>query len=258
MSPSSGGFVNTEVNNGIGWITFAHPAHNALTLSLLRDLSRAFQQMGTDSSVKAIVLKSGGDRTFCAGANLTELASIQNLDEAISFFMGFAGVINAMRTCGKLVIGRLQGKVVGGGVGLAAATDYCMATKWSSVRLSEISLGIGPFVIEPAIRRKMGLSSLSQLALNPAAWQTAVWAKDKGLFHEVFDTTDLMDDYLRRYLDRTRTYDVASLTAMKKVLWEGSEQWDVLLFKRAEISGQLLLSDYCQQALKSLKNNHRT
>ncbi|NND08236.1 MAG: enoyl-CoA hydratase/isomerase family protein [Saprospiraceae bacterium] len=246
------GAVTSESQGAIGFITFSHPAHNSLPSKLLRLLAERILELGRNPLLKVIVLKSGGDRTFCAGANFREMAAIQDLEESTQFFKGFANVINAIRTCGKIVIGRLQGKAVGGGVGLAAAVDYCMATKWSSIRLSEISLGIGPFVIEPALRRKIGVSGFSQLALNPTEWQTAKWAKQQGLFQEMFDTTDLLDNYMARYLDKLQSYDLNALGAMKAVLWEGTEHWEHTLVKRSKQSGSLLLSAYCQERLSKL------
>lgn len=249
------GDVLVAIEQQIGYISFTHPSHNSLPSNLLLALTEHLLELGRNPSVKAIVLRSEGDRTFCAGANIEEMARIRNREESTEFFLGFARVINAIRTCGKIVVGRLQGKAVGGGVGLAAAVDYGMATKWASVRLSEISLGIGPFVIEPALRRKMGVSAFSQLALNPSEWQTADWARKRGLYHELFDTTDQMDDYLRRYLERLQGYDVQALGAMKSLLWEGTEQWEYLLPKRAAQSGSLLLSEYCQNALAKMTIN---
>ncbi len=252
------GSLSTEFEGAIAIITFSHPDHNALPSALLHGLTQALIKCGQDDSVKLIVLKAAGDRTFCAGANLSELSVIDDREKAVQFFRGFGQVINAIRSCGKLVIGRVQGKAVGGGVGIIGACDYVMATKWGSVRLSEISIGIGPFVIEPAIRRKIGLSHFSKLALNPTEWQIARWAHEVGLYQELFDTVEQLDDYLERYLARMVTYSSQALAQMKLTLWEGTEEWVQLLHDRAERSGQLLLSEEAQEALAKIRAKSRT
>ena len=193
------GQVSTHFENGITSITFYHPAQNSMPGHLLTKLADAITAAGKDDNTILLILKSEGDRTFCAGASFTELAAIQDFENGKTFFMGFAGVINAMRKCPKIIIGRVQGKAVGGGVGLAAACDYCMATKFASVRLSELAVGIGPFVIGPVVERKIGLSAFSQMAINADEWQTAEWAKQKGLFTESFDTLQQLDDYIDHF-----------------------------------------------------------
>ncbi|MCB0667120.1 MAG: enoyl-CoA hydratase/isomerase family protein [Saprospiraceae bacterium] len=235
----------------VSWITFSHPQHNSMPSSQLSKLTETILVEGADRDTKVIVLQSAGDRTFCAGANFTELATINSLDTGKRFFGGFASVIMAIRDCNKLVIGRVQGKAVGGGVGLLAATDYCMATKWASLRLSELSIGIGPFVIEPAISRKTGKAGFIQLALNPVEWQTAEWANHHGLYQSVFDTSESMDEHLRKYVDSLASYSEDALLQMKRLLWEGTENWSSLLAKRAEKSARLLLNQDTQQLIQS-------
>src|SRR6056297_930480 len=181
---SNSGHVKLEVKEGIGTIEFFHPSHNSLPGYLLQSLRETIDKAGQDDTIKVILLKSGGARTFCAGASFDELIAIEDLKQGKKFFLGFANVINAIRKCPKLVVGRVQGKAVGGGVGLASAVDYCMATKYASVKLSELAIGIGPFVIGPAVARKAGLSAFSEMGINATEWRTAAWAKSKGLFME--------------------------------------------------------------------------
>jgi methylglutaconyl-CoA hydratase len=192
------GHVSTTIDNGVGTIEFFHPSHNSLPGKLLSQLTNAIDEAGQNDEIKVVVLKSGGDRTFCAGASFDELISIEDYDQGKRFFMGFANVINAMRKCPKFIIGRIQGKAVGGGVGLASATDYCMATKYASVKLSELAIGIGPFVVGPAVERKVGTSGMTQLAIDATSWQTADWAKQKGLYTEVFDSAGELDGAISR------------------------------------------------------------
>lgn len=238
---------------GIASVEFYHPAHNSLPGELLDQLVASFQELAADVSVRVIVLRSAGDRSFCAGASFDELASIRDFETGKRFFMGFARVINAMRQCPQLIVGRVQGKAVGGGVGLAAATDYCMATQYASVKLSELAVGIGPFVVGPAVERKMGISAMSQLAINATEWQTAAWAKSKGLFAEVFDEMPQLDAYIDHFTEKLAASNPDALLALKKIFWEGTEHWEQLLEERAGISGRLVLSDFTKQAIEQFK-----
>jgi methylglutaconyl-CoA hydratase len=247
------GSVELDIQNNIATITFFHPSHNSLPGRLLAELTAAIEKAGQDETVKVVVLKSAGDRTFCAGASFDELISIKDFDTGKRFFMGFANVINAIRKCPKFVIGRVQGKCVGGGVGLASATDYCMATKYASVKLSELAIGIGPFVVGPAVERKVGTSAMTQMAINATEWQTAEWAKQKGLFTEVFQSTEQLDAYLEAFTARLAASNPEAMRLLKKVFWEGCEHWDTLLEERAAMSGQLVLSDFTVKAIEKFK-----
>lgn len=245
----SEGHVISNFKNQITTIEFFHPAQNSLPGHLLNELVTHINQAGDDENTILIILKSAGDRSFCAGASFTELAAIQDFEIGKNFFMGFASVINAIRKCPKIVVGRVHGKAVGGGVGLAAACDYCMATKYASVRLSELAVGIGPFVIGPAVERKIGLSAFSQMALNATEWQTAEWAKQKGLFTEAFESVEQLDAYIAHFTADLIQKNPAALLQLKKIFWEGTDHWDNLLEQRAEMSGKLILSDFAKEAI---------
>ena len=246
-------YVNQSIENNIGYITFFTPEHNAMPSPILKQLELAIKDAGKNDDIKVIVLKSGGERTFCAGASFTELVAINNLEEGKRFFSGFANVINAMRKCPKLIIGRVQGKAVGGGVGLASATDYCLATKFAAIKLSEISIGIGPFVIEPAVTRKMGQTAFSQMTIDAESFFTAEYAKEKGLYANVFDTVEALDNAVDTLAAKLASYNPEALLELKRVLWEDTNEWCVSLLERAEISGKLVLSDFTKKKLKSYK-----
>jgi methylglutaconyl-CoA hydratase len=243
------GHVKTVIENKLATIEFFHPAHNSMPGYLLKELKEAIESASEDINVMLILLKSAGEKSFCAGASFTELSSIENEVQSKKFFMGFASVINAMRKSPKIILGRIQGKAVGGGVGLAAACDYAMATQYASVRLSELAVGIGPFVIGPAVERKTGFSAYSQMALNPAEWQTAEWAKQKGLFTESFATTQQLDEYITHFVNNLLSYHPEALANLKKIFWENTTHWDSLLEERAAMSGKLLLSDFSKNAI---------
>ncbi len=247
------GAIERETADGICRITFYHPAHNSLPGRLLAELTTAIQEAGNDSAVRVIILQAAGDRTFCAGASFDELMAISDLDQGRAFFLGFANVINAIRTCPKFVLGRVQGKAVGGGVGLAAATDYCLATKYASVKLSELAIGIGPFVVGPAVARKVGQSAFQQLAINAAAWQTAEWAREKGLFMDVFDSVEKLDLALEALAKQLVKSSPKAMQQLKQAAWIGTEDWDELLHERACISGELILTDYSREAINQFK-----
>lgn len=243
-------YVKQLINDDIATVEFFHPAHNSLPSDLLTKLADTITDLGKQDTVKVIILKSGGDRTFCAGASFNELISIQDKEEGLKFFSGFANVINAMRKCPKFIIGRVQGKAVGGGVGLAAAVDYCLATKYASIKLSELNIGIGPFVVGPAIERKIGLSAMSQIAINANAFYDAEWAKNRGLYTEVFSDAAALDEGITALTQSLVGYNPEAMVRMKKMFWGGTDDWDELLRARAAISGELVLSDFTRETLK--------
>lgn len=247
------GTVLTSVRENIATVTFSHPASNSFPTILLNRLIENINRLSKDNSIQVIILKSEGDKVFCAGASFDELLSIKTLEQGKQFFSGFANLINAMRTCSKLIIGRVQGKAVGGGVGIIAATDYCFATEKADIKLSELTIGIGPFVIAPAIKRKVGVEALSKLTLDGTDWHTAYWAKEKGLFSRIFETTNDMDQYVTSLAQKLANYNPEALTALKKIFWEGTENWNELLKERAAISGKLVLSNATKEALLKFK-----
>ena len=247
-------YVKLDIENGIGTIEFFHPQSNSLPGHILKKLADTISEAGKNKSIQVIVLKSGGDRAFCAGASFDELISIETLENGRQFFLGFANVINAARKCPKFIIGRIQGKVVGGGVGMASATDYCFATKFSSVKLSELAIGIGPFVVGPAVERKIGISAFSTMTINATKWFDSNWALDKGLYSEVFDTSEEMDSKIERLASILSKSNPEAMKDLKKVIWEKTDHWDTLLTERAESSGKLVLSDFTKKAIEEFNS----
>lgn len=248
------GHVDVTISQtGIASIEFGHPLSNSLPGKILQKLANTITELGIDSNVKVIVLRSAGEKAFCAGASFDELISITDLEVGKVFFSGFANVINACRKCPKFIIGRVHGKAVGGGVGVASAVDYCLATKFADVKLSELAVGIGPFVVGPAVERKIGLAAMSELAINATEWRSAEWAKTKGLFTDVFDSIEDMDQEIEKLSLRLADSNPEAMRLLKKVFWEGTENWDTLLVERAEMSGKLVLSDFTVNAINSFK-----
>lgn len=247
------GKVEHLIGNNIATITFSHPLSNSLPSKLLNELANTITELGNQEGVKVIILKSAGERAFCAGASFDELISIDDIETGKVFFSGFASVINACRKCPKLIIGRIQGKAVGGGVGVASAVDYCVATKFASVKLSELAVGIGPFVVGPAVERKIGTSAMSQLAINATEWQTAEWAKQKGLYTEVYETVEEMDLEINKLATKLANSNPEAMELLKQIFWKGTENWDNLLKERAAMSGKLVLSDFTKNAINQFK-----
>jgi len=248
------GFVDFSIqDSGIATIEFGHPMSNSLPGKILRKLAETITEVSSNEAVKVIVLRSTGSKAFCAGASFDELIAISDLETGKVFFSGFAQVINACRKSSKLIIGRVQGKAVGGGVGIAAAVDYCYATSNADVKLSELAVGIGPFVVGPAVERKMGLSAMSQLAINATEWHSAKWAYDKGLYAQLFDSEDDMDEEISRLATVLAKSSQEAMAELKRVFWQGTEHWDQLLSDRAAISGTLVLSDFTINAINAFK-----
>ena len=253
-SNSMNGHVKYNIIKGVATITFFHPKSNSLPANILKSLANVITDMGLNDKAKVIVLKSDGDRAFCAGASFDELISIKTKQEGFEFFMGFANVINAMRACPKFIIGRIQGKAVGGGVGMASAVDYCLGTKYASIKLSELAIGIGPFVVGPAVERKLGISGMSHLAINAGQWQSANWATQHGLYQEIFDDVEQLDQAVARLAGFLADSNPEAMKLLKQNIWRGTESWDKLLAERAAISGELVLSEFTKKALKKFSN----
>ena len=248
------GNVELSINeNGIATIEFSHPLSNSLPGKVLAKLADTIAEIGANDSVKVIILKSAGERAFCGGASFDELISIDNIEVGKKFFSGFANVINAARKCPKLIIGRIQGKAVGGGVGMASAVDFCFATKFASVKLSELAVGIGPFVVGPAVERKVGTSAMSMMAINATEWYSADWAREKGLYADVFENMIKMDEAIETLANKLASSNPEAMSMLKQVFWEGTEHWDTLLSDRAAMSGKLVLSDFTRNAIQAFK-----
>jgi methylglutaconyl-CoA hydratase len=254
MSTLTAGHVAATTDAlGIATISFFHPSHNSLPGQLLRELAATITAVGQADTTKVIILKSEGERTFCAGASFDELIAIEDEAQGQQFFSGFAQVINACRTCPKIIIGRVQGKAIGGGVGVAAATDYCLATAQAAVKLSELVVGIGPFVVGPIVERKIGVAAYSQLALDAAEFRSAAWAQARGLYADVLETTEALDAAVQALATKLAGYNPEALGALKQVIWAGTDDWDTLLAERAAISGRLVLSAFTRQSIQQFK-----
>jgi methylglutaconyl-CoA hydratase len=247
------GSLEVSCSNSVATIEFGHPASNSFPAQLLQDLTGAIETLSQNPEVTVLVLKSQGTAAFCAGASFDELLAVTNEAEGKAFFSGFAHLINAMRKCPKLIVGRIQGKAVGGGVGIAAACDYVLASQEANIKLSELAIGIGPFVIEPAVSRKIGKTALSELALTPQEWKSAAWAQEKGLYANTFETIEKLDKAVAELAQILSGYNPEALAEMKKVLWEGTDHWESLLVERAAITGKLVLSDSTKKALAAFK-----
>ncbi len=246
------GNVTVSIANNIATIEFYHPKSNSLPGAILKKLADTITETGKNSEAKIIILKSGGEKAFCAGASFDELVAITDFNTGKKFFLGFAYVINAIRTCPKFVISRIQGKVVGGGVGIASASDYALAHQSSSIKLSELAIGIGPFVVGPAVERKIGTGAFSTLSID-ADWRTAKWTKQYGIYKDIYETHDQLDQAVSLLAKRLASFSSEAMADMKKVLWEGTEHWDELLEKRAEISGRLVLTEHTKNAIAQFK-----
>lgn len=253
VTQNPNGSLLTTIENKIATLEFGHPASNSLPSALLNRMTKEITSLSNNPEVSVIVIKSSGVVAFCAGAFFDELLAVSNEEEGTKFFSGFAHLINAMRTCSKIIVGRIHGKAVGGGVGIAAACDYALATHKSSIKLPELAIGIGPFVIEPAVTRKIGKSATTEMALEAHEWKTAAWANQKGLYARVFETTEELDTEVALFASKLASYNQEALSELKKMLWEGTENWETLLIERAAISGKLVLSDFTKNVLSQIK-----
>jgi len=250
MQEQNQGYVKSERHGHILVIEFYHPQSNSMPRALMTELASHIHGAGLDEEIRIVVLRSVGEKAFCSGASFNELSQIKNSHEGEIFFCGFAHIINCMRKCPKFIIARIQGKCVGGGVGIAAAADYAIALTGADIKLSELEIGIGPFVIGPAVERKLGLSAFSQLAIDASSWRTAEWAKSRGLYSEVHANLQDLDDSLEILVKHLSLLSMPAMMEIKKILWQGTAHWDQLLIERAKISGLLVTSEMAQKAIR--------
>jgi methylglutaconyl-CoA hydratase len=250
---SKEGYVRVERHNGVATIEFFHPQSNSLPIWLLEELTREVHSVGNDEEIRVIILRSAGEKAFCAGASFDELLAIENAAQGLHFFSGFAHLINAMRKCPQLIIARIHGKCVGGGVGIAAAADYAIAAEGADIKLSELAVGIGPFVVGPAVERKIGLAAFSNLAIDASMWRNADWARKKGLYAELHANVEFMDESIHRLAENLSHSNPEAMTRLKETFWTGTEHWDRLLLERAAISGHLVLSKFSREAIRKFR-----
>lgn len=248
-------YIKNDISEHIATVEFYHPKSNSFPSTQLAELVRVFDSLSSNENVKVIILKSHGDRVFSAGASFDELLTINDFEKGKKFFMGFANVMMAMRRCSKFIVGCVTGKVVGGGVGLAASCDYALASESASVRLSELSIGIGPFVIEPAITRKIGITAFSEMTMNPAEWKTADWIKEKGMYNFVYPNAETCEKAALKFAQDLTVYSAEAMKELKGIFWKGTDDWKDIMPKRAELSGHLVLSDFTKETLNRLKNH---
>lgn len=253
MSQASAAYVNTHLEQGIAHVEFFHPSSNSLPGHILQSLAKAIEAAGQNPEANVIVLRSAGESAFCAGASFDELIAIDNEAQGKTFFSGFAMVINAIRKAPKFVIGRIHGKAVGGGVGLAAACDYTLATNKAAVKLSELAVGIGPFVVGPAVERKTGTAAFSAMAIDATEWRSAEWAKTCGLYADIFNDVSQLDEAIARLASQLSKSNPEAMAMLKQIFWQGTEHWDTLLLERAAMSGKLVLSDFTRNAIQQFK-----
>lgn len=251
-SENQNGTLQTAFQNAVAIVQFGHSASNSFPRELLNRLTAEINSLSRNETVSVIVLQSEGSKVFCSGASFDELLAVENEEQGTEFFSGFAHLLNAMRNCSKIIIGRVQGKAVGGGVGIIATCDYVLATPESAVKLSELAIGIGPFVIEPAVSRKIGKTTMTEMTLAAQNWKSAEWALEKGLFSEIHNS-DQLDIEVENFAQKLSSYNPEALFEMKKIIWEGTEQWESILFERAAITGKLVLSDFTKNALTQFK-----
>ena len=243
------GRVELGIEAGVATVRFGHPKGNSLPGALLQNLADTITRAGRDDQARVIVLRSEGNGPFCAGASFDELKAIRTEAEGTDFFSGFGRVILALIRAPKFVVSRVQGKTAGGGVGLIAASDYALAARGADLKLSELGLGLGPFVVGPVIEKKIGLAAFSALAVE-AGWRSAEWAEQHGLYAEVLEDLAALDERVRTVSDRLAGYSPDAMRRLKDAFWEGTDGWPDLLARRAEISGKLVLTAASRRAIE--------
>jgi methylglutaconyl-CoA hydratase len=248
-NPQNTGFINYNIKDSVLHLEFGHPLGNSLPSNLLSGLKNSITTASTDDSIKVILLKSSGN-SFCGGASFNELVKIDNLEDATEFFMGFANLMLAIKECPKPVVAKVHGKSVGGGLGIIAASDWAIGTEKSSIRLSEISIGIGPFTIGPVLVRKIGVGNFQRLSLS-ADWIDSNWGLNSGLFQEICNS-DALETVTESRIEHFKKLDPISFAENKKLMWSFSDITEDSLRVKASNVSKLLLNQNTQSILKSL------
>ena len=247
------GHVTDQKEGGIATITFHHPRSNSLPANILAGIADSITNLGSDPTVRVIILKSEGPKAFCAGASFDELMAVTDKKAGEVFFSGFANIINAIRKADCFVIGRIHSHAVGGGVGLACAVDIAYATDKASCRLSELAIGIGPFVVGPAVERKVGTGTFGLLTATPATRRNADWCLQHGIYAEIFPTEAELDTHIDTHAQELAAYSPEAMRELKRIMWKGTEDWDTLLAERAAMSGKLVLSEFTKNAIDGFR-----
>ena len=242
------GYVRSQVEEGVATITFFHPKGNSLPGRLLAELAAAVTDAGRNADARVIVLRSDGYGPFCAGASFAELQAISDAESGKKFFMGFVNLIIAMIRAPKFIVTRVHGKVVGGGVGIVSASDFAIAANSASLRLSELAVGLGPFIVGLPIQKKIGLGPFSAMAVD-ADWRDAEWGHRHGLYAELHDDVASLDAALDSRVKTLASSNPEAMAQLKKVFWEGTDGWSAELDARAGMSGTLVLSDFTSKAV---------
>src|SRR5688572_8559430 len=247
--PRQDGSVDVDIQDSIATVQFAHPKSNSLPSALLRQLAKEIADVSANSGIKMIVLRSEGDKAFCAGASFDEMKAVADAPSGKEFFSGFAKVILAMTRAPQFVVTRVQGKVTGGGVGLVAASDYALAVDGASLKLSELAVGLGPFVIGPVVERKVGRGPFASMSID-ADWRDAAWAERHGLYSRVFENAKEMDEALKTLLEFIAAANPEAIKQLKHAMWADTADWELLMDRRAAISGALALSAHTRAAIE--------
>lgn len=250
--PKSSGDVAVELRDASAVVTFSHPKSNSLPDALLRKLADEIGKIAANSGIKVIVLRSEGTGAFCAGASFDEMKAIADAHNGREFFGGFARVILAMIRAPQFVVARVHGKVTGGGVALVAAADYSIAVNDASLKLSELAIGLGPFVIGPVVERKVGLGAFQALAID-ADWRDAAWAERHGLYSRVVDDAKDLDKALEKLLEFLSLANPEAIKQLKLAFWSDTQDWGDLMDRRAAISGALVLSAHTRTAIEKFE-----
>lgn len=257
LADNQNGSLHSRISKGIATIEFGHPKANSLTSALLEGLMQEFNSLSENDKVSLILLKSKGEGAFCAGASFDELLQIDNLTDATHFFNGFANVFLAMRNCKKPIVGQIQGKATGGGVGLIAACDYTLATENAWIRLPELAIGIAPFVIAPVLIRKIGTTALNEMYMTPNLWKESHWAQRYNLYTQVLKNIKELNEQTAHFTENLAKINSNVLAEMKQITWKNTENWSEELHKNATLSAKFLLSEETKSILMNFKNSKK-
>lgn len=181
-----------EPGRAVAWVWMAKPAvHNAFDEMLIAELTATLLALDADPTVRVIVL-AGEGKSFSAGADLTwmQRQGAASVEENLADARRLAELFRTLSTLAKPTIARVHGAALGGGMGLAAACDICVASDRAVFATSEVKFGIIPSAISPYVIRAIGERQAYRY-FQTAERISAARAREIGLAHEVTDEEQL-------------------------------------------------------------------
>ncbi len=239
---------------GVCTLTLNRPdIHNAFDDSLIAAITTAFTELGTDPTVRVVIL-AGAGKSFSAGADLGWMKRMASYgrDDNYADALALAEMVHAIAACPKPVIARVHGAAFGGGVGLVAACDMAVGGPRASFCLSEVKLGLIPAAISPYVIEAIGTRAARRYFLTAERFDAAE-ALRLGLLHSLVDDEAALDTTISGLVDALLTGGPHALAAAKRLI-SGVANQPISADLRADTAARIAdirVSDEGQEGLRA-------